>query len=618
MKKIVIALLCVAAMVSVALSATKDTVLVTSDITTGTEGNLNNAVSAVINEDPTGAKLSNTVFKLEHNGYYILTGTITTPPHAHLTIVAPKPGLTQEKSMPQIAWTTSGGVATTINFDCYGDLTMENIWILCATTAGTQSGSSIVIEDDSLANLSGTGEHAYFDGCIIDYKGIGNGGGAIEPACKNFRCVIKNTYFRNCVDSHYRYYGRAVSWTYQSTTWHTDTLIFENCTFANMGYAYMQESPEYGDHVSFNHCTFVNTMMFTLESTFWWWLSVTNSVFLNAYMFGYAPAGDGANAFGGGGLVAIDSIVNFGFAVPFSDSKTDPAALQRHILLANNSYGHEQWYIDFLVNNPYMPATDADKVHRMPAISARTYNFLTGTTDGVKNFPYMSYANNIPAVDTTIEWPPMYNAAGDPGFTFNPCNVDSIKAFLLGRWSTGKDVNWAYDPTSDVQQLWPMNEDLSYSNATLKTAAMGGFPLGDLYHWWGPLSAEDKYTAWKAQKDAEDTRITNWQLTGIDPNGGNSVKQLPGNVPAQFTLNQNYPNPFNPTTMIDYSVPVKGFVSLKIYNILGQEVATIFSGVQPAGNYSATFDGSRLASGVYMYSLQSEGVSITKKLVLMK
>ena len=569
MKKIVIALIFVLMAVSVSLYGQTTTVNVASDLTNGTEGNLNNAISKVITADPTGKQLSNTLFKLEANGYYILTGTITTPAHSHLYLAGPAPGLTQATALPQIAWTASGGVTTTFSFDCGGDLTMTNVWVLCANGAGAQVSSAIVLEDDSLANVSGKGENLWMDGCIVDYMGIGNGGGAIEPSCQKFRGHITNTYFRNMTDSHYRYYGRAVSFTYQSTTWHTDTLMFENCTFSNCGYAYMQESPEYGSYVSFNHCTFANTMMFTLESSYWYWLSITNCVFINSYLYGDIPSGDGANHFGAGGLINVDSVSTFGFTVPFKDSSTAPKALQRHILIANNSYGHEKWYTDYLTKNPYMPAGDTDKIHRMPAMSSKTLRFFTGTTNGKKNFPYMNLVNLYPPVDTTAEWPPVYNPAGDPGIILNPENIDSIKAFLLGRWSTGVNVNWAFDITADIQQLWPMDEDLSFTNATFKTAAMGGFPLGDLSHWW-----PTKYTSWLAQAPAERSTILS-QLT----NGLTGVSQQnPSNLPLEYDLSQNYPNPFNPTTNIDFKLPVRSDVRLVLMNILGQEVKVVTAG----------------------------------------
>jgi hypothetical protein len=613
MKKIVIALLFVVAMLSVPLFAQTTVVNVVSDITNGTEGNLNNAISKVINADPTGKQLSNTLFKLEANGYYILTGTITTPPHSHLYLAGPVPGLVQATSLPQIAWTNSGGVTTTFSFDCGGDLTMTNVWILCARTSGAQVSSAIVLEDDSLANLSGAkGENLWFDNCIIDYMGIGNGGGAIEPSCQHFRGHLTNTYFRNMTDSHYRYYGRAISWTYQSTTWHTDTLIFENCTFSNCGYAYMQEAPEYADHVSFNHCTFANTMMFTLESNYWWWLSITNCLFLNSYLYGDIPSGDGANHFGNGGMVNIDSVASFSTTIlpapTFSDTSSAPSALQRHILIANNSYGHEKWYTDYLAKNPYMPPGDTDKIHRMPAMSAKTLRFFTGTTNGKKNFSYMNLVNMYPPVDTTAEWPPTYNPAGDPGMILNPENIDSIKAFLLGRWSTGVNVNWAYDINSDIQQLWPLNEDLSYTKATFKTAAMGGFPLGDLYHWWPA-----KYTPWLAQAATEHASILNMQTNGVT-----GVEEQSSSIPLSYELSQNYPNPFNPTTNIDFRLPVRSEVRLVLVNILGQEVKVIASGTYEAGTHSVTLDAASLASGVYFYKLQTEKFSDSKKLVILK
>ena len=87
---------------------------------------------------------------------------------------------------------------------------------------------------------------------------------------------------------------------------------------------------------------------------------------------------------------------------------------------------------------------------------------------------------------------------------------------------------------------------------------------------------------------------------------------------AKFNLEQNYPNPFNPVTQINYSISKQGFVSLKIYNILGSEVENLISENQTAGNYTVTFDASKLASGVYMYKLETENFISTKKMILMK
>lgn len=96
------------------------------------------------------------------------------------------------------------------------------------------------------------------------------------------------------------------------------------------------------------------------------------------------------------------------------------------------------------------------------------------------------------------------------------------------------------------------------------------------------------------------------------------VSTAGGKAPDQFSLSQNYPNPFNPTTHINYAVQQAGDVTLKVLNLLGEEVATIYAGYHQPGNYSATFDGSGFASGVYLYRLSAGSFVDTKKLILLK
>ncbi|MCK9424467.1 MAG: T9SS type A sorting domain-containing protein [Ignavibacteriaceae bacterium] len=93
-----------------------------------------------------------------------------------------------------------------------------------------------------------------------------------------------------------------------------------------------------------------------------------------------------------------------------------------------------------------------------------------------------------------------------------------------------------------------------------------------------------------------------------------SYAQLPNN----FELSQNYPNPFNPTTKINYQLAKNSFVSMKIFDLLGNEITVLVNEEQVAGNYQITFDGSRLSSGVYFYKIQAGDFTVTKKLVLMK
>lgn len=95
------------------------------------------------------------------------------------------------------------------------------------------------------------------------------------------------------------------------------------------------------------------------------------------------------------------------------------------------------------------------------------------------------------------------------------------------------------------------------------------------------------------------------------------VEELPYSN-LNFSLSQNYPNPFNPTTMIQYTVSKMEFVTIKIYDVLGKEVATLVNEEKNAGNYSIGFDGSKLSSGVYLYKLRQGKYIDTKKMILLK
>ncbi len=96
------------------------------------------------------------------------------------------------------------------------------------------------------------------------------------------------------------------------------------------------------------------------------------------------------------------------------------------------------------------------------------------------------------------------------------------------------------------------------------------------------------------------------------------VKQLSSIVPDKFTLSQNYPNPFNPKTVIRYSLIENRFASLKVFNIIGNEVTVLVNQKQNAGNYEVEFDGNVLPSGVYFYKFEAGDFVETKRMILLK
>jgi hypothetical protein len=99
------------------------------------------------------------------------------------------------------------------------------------------------------------------------------------------------------------------------------------------------------------------------------------------------------------------------------------------------------------------------------------------------------------------------------------------------------------------------------------------------------------------------------------------VKKTDNLIPVKYSLEQNYPNPFNPSTLINYQVPNQGFVTLKIYNVLGQEVETLINKIQSAGKYTVSFNSSAkgaVSSGIYFYQLKVGDYIETRKMVLLK
>ena len=242
------------------------------------------------------------------------------------------------------------------------------------------------------------------------------------------------------------------------------------------------------------------------------------------------------------------------------------------------------------------------QVGRVTRLSNATYGSTLSTggnanlpsiTSTIANFNYsfnaeyyescLYHANNIAVSDTNPTYSdPSEFAITDQGGTY----------LVLVR---GSDGNSKYSTNPG---------DTLYHKTILHKGDKFSYIQGLIYYSWGN---------WKIiPRGNSDYGI---YTPKYSPTGVNDCQE---NIPSKFGLSQNYPNPYNPTTMIEFDLAMKGNVSLRVYNILGQEVMTLANGYYNAGHYSVLFDGSRLSSGMYFYKLQSSSESAVRKMMLLK
>jgi hypothetical protein len=109
-----------------------------------------------------------------------------------------------------------------------------------------------------------------------------------------------------------------------------------------------------------------------------------------------------------------------------------------------------------------------------------------------------------------------------------------------------------------------------------------------------------------------------WTLTDLTSSITNVVEETDAGIPVSFELEQNYPNPFNPSTVIKFQVPENSHITIKVYDVLGKEVAILVNEELTSGYYSVSFDASGLSSGVYYYTLKADNYYSTNKMLLLK
>lgn len=205
-----------------------------------------------------------------------------------------------------------------------------------------------------------------------------------------------------------------------------------------------------------------------------------------------------------------------------------------------------------------------------------------------------------------------------------PVELTSFSAnFLTDRvelnWQTAAEVNnYGFEVQRQYQVSSSEYQDKSWEKI--------GFVLGH-----GTTNSPKQYSFTDSLNLTLNPNLTliNYRLKQIDNDGTlayskiitvdlSKITGIEEKIPAEFSLSQNYPNPFNPTTTIQYSIPKTSFVSLKIYDVLGKEVASLVNEELSAGVYDRTFNAANLSSGIYFYTLRANNFTATKKLMLVK
>ena len=174
------------------------------------------------------------------------------------------------------------------------------------------------------------------------------------------------------------------------------------------------------------------------------------------------------------------------------------------------------------------------------------------------------------------------------------------------------DAVYPYEGIIDEFRIWDIARSESEIQSTMEQT-LNGNEAGLVAYWKFDEGSGTVTNDATANNNPGTISGATWVVSNIT-----DVEQTDGKLPANYSLEQNYPNPFNPSTKINYSIPTSEFVTLKVYDVLGNEVSTLVNEVKSAGSYEVELNASGLSSGIYFYMLQTNSFVETKKMILLK
>lgn len=260
----------------------------------------------------------------------------------------------------------------------------------------------------------------------------------------------------------------------------------------------------------------------------------------------------------------------------------------------NNTPGSTLFRLRTWINDSF--GTLYDGTPRFPSFGGvQTYNFTASGLGCQAPDNYLLY------IDTrNCCCPVIISYSGD-----TPLPVE-LTSFNATAGNSQVTLNWVTRAENGIESYQIARND----GQITEVAGLGNSTSGHNYSWVdNNVTNGTRYSY----------TLTAYNIDGSVVNFTNTAEATPfSSIATEYALAQNFPNPFNPTTSITYSLKDAGNVSLKIFSIDGREVATLVDGHQDANVYSINFDGANLASGVYMYTLEVNGFTASKKMVLMK
>lgn len=248
-------------------------------------------------------------------------------------------------------------------------------------------------------------------------------------------------------------------------------------------------------------------------------------------------------------------------------------------------------------------------------------------------FTNIIYCSNSPenrvykSTDYGNSWDVFFEGAPILAFAIDPHNSNIIyMGTLIGTSnlykSTNGGQNWNYLPINGIIEDILIDDNNS-GNVYLSVIGQGVFQSTDSALTWEPLN--NGLTGLEVIKLKFHPLTTSTLYASTNHYGifkiediVTGINESNQNIPGEFLLFQNYPNPFNPTTIINYSIPKRSFVTIIVYDLLGKEVETLVNEEKSLGNYEVEFNGSELSSGIYFYKMQAGSFSATKKLILIR